>query len=344
MIKAAFAVYGCPFTAFAATKDIDALVLPEADSSLFYFKANTNRILNLVGFSAVRDVRLVGCSPEFTKEFSELLAEYPEARFRLSNEPKTCTGFSADLATNSSASDIIVVERQPELVPIAHQLAREAKATVVVVDPVSDDEAAEFSTGLKEFEESDGLARQNDLEACCALIKVKLGADFFASLYSSATFITQFPYNLYPFSYPTGHLPARTAGELVVAGQLKTKIPELQTGVAIVLDSGNTQATIPSEYGALRDLLRTSYGVLPVHKPATLGDFRYLVEDLPADLIFLTAHAGRMTLVELEATFCYKGKAGHVRYAVDRGVCAVPTSGLVDCQTNYVPIEVNGVP
>jgi hypothetical protein len=61
------------------------------------------------------------------------------------------------------------------------------------------------------------------------------------------------------------------------------------------------------------------------------------------DLIFLTAHSVQMPLTNLEATFCHNGKRGRVRYAVDRGVSAIPKSGLVDCQANYVPIEVNGV-
>ena len=343
MTKAAFVIYGCPYTAFEATKVVDAFVVPEPDRSLFHLRRNINCILNLVGFSGVKDVKLVGCSPEFIEEFSALMAGHPEAGFRLSIEGKTCTAFSEHVVGDANGVDVIVVERQPNLIPIAHQLAREGRAKIVVIDPISDEEAAAFSTSQKDFEEGSGLARQNGLDACCALVKGKLGAGFFANPYSSATFITKFPYNLHPFSYPTGHLPASAAGELATASLLKTKSPTLQTGVAVILDSGNTQATTASEYVALRDRLCCNYGVLPAHKPATLGDFRYFVEDLPVDLIFLTAHSVQLPLTELEATFCYNGKAGRVRYAVDRGVSAVTKSGLVDCQTNYVPIEVNGV-
>jgi hypothetical protein len=343
MASTVFVIYGCPYTAFEATKAVDAFVVPEPDSFLFHFRRNTNRILNLVGFSGIRDVRLVGCSPEFIEEFSALMAGHQEASFRVSIEGKNCTAFSEHLVGDADAADVIVVERQPNLIPIAHQLAHEGRAKIVVIDPISDDEAAAFSAGQKDFEEGSGLARQNGLDTCCNLTKRKLGVGFFASPYSSATFITRFPYNLYPFSYPTGHLPARTAGELATAGLLKAKTSRLQTGVAVVLDSGKTQATGASEYGALRSCLCHRYGVLPAHRPATLGDFKYFVEDLPMDLIFLTAHCGHMPMAVLEATFCYHGKPSHVRYAVDRGVSAVPKSGLVDCQTNYMPLEVNGV-
>ena len=67
------------------------------------------------------------------------------------------------------------------------------------------------------------------------------------------------------------------------------------------------------------------------------------MQHIPADLVFLTAHCGYMALRELETTFTYKGRLGRVHYAVDRGVSSVPSSGLVGCQTNYLPIEVNGV-
>lgn len=200
-----------------------------------------------------------------------------------------------------------------------------------------------FSEALKDFEEGNGLARQNGLEICCALVRKKLGLGFFVGTYSSVTFITKFPFNLYPFPYPTGHLPAHAAAEIATAGFLKTNGPRLQTGVAIILDSGKTQSNGASEYGSLREWLSRSYGILPAHSAAALGDFRYFVEDLPADMMFLTAHCGQVPGTTLEATFAYKGKPGHVRYAVDRGVSAVPKSGLVDCQTNYLPIEVNGV-
>jgi hypothetical protein len=50
-----------------------------------------------------------------------------------------------------------------------------------------------------------------------------------------------------------------------------------------------------------------------------------------------------MQLTEHEATFDYKGKANQVRYAVNRGVSGVPRGGLVDCETQYLPIQVNGI-
>ena len=128
-----------------------------------------------------------------------------------------------------------------------------------------------------------------------------------------------------------------------MAGLLKTKTPKLQVGVAVILDSGNTQKAAVSEYGALRDLLCHSYGLLPAHKPADLGDFQHFVQDIPVDLIFLTAHSIQMPLTNLEATFSFKGRPCHIRYAVDRGISSVPQSGLIDCQTSYVPIKVNGV-
>src|SRR5262249_50323564 len=304
---------------------------------------NTNRILNLVGFSGLKKIRLVGCSAEFVEDFSSLLAEYPHARFRVSMEQKTQNTFTnAEEPSDSHASHLVVSERQPELLPIAHQLARGCDGRVVFVDLTSEDEMAVFLEAQKDFEEGTGLVRQNGLDSCCALIRKKLRADFLAGTYSSVTFITKVPYNLYPFPYPTGHLPARVAGEIATAGFLKASTSRLETGVAIILDSGKTQANATSEYEAIRESLSQSYGVLPTQKGANLGDFRYFVEDLPSDLVFLTAHCGQMPGLVLEATFSYKGKAGHIRYAVDRGISAVQKSGLVDCQTAYLPIEVNG--
>lgn len=343
MPKASFVIYGCPYTAFEATKDLDAFVIPEPDRTLYHLRRNTNRILNLVGFSGVKDVRLVGCSLEFIEEFSALLAEYPAANFRLNIEEKSRSAFSGQVTGYSHGTDVIIVENQPELIPIAHQLAREKQAKIVLIEPTSDSEAAAFATSLKDFEEGSGLARQNGLDVCRALIEKKLGAGFFSCPYSSATFVTKLPFNLYPFHFPTGHLRARVAGELATASMLKTGTPRLQAGVAVILDSGNTQAAAVSEYGALHELLRHSYGILPVHKPANLGDFQNFVQDIPVDLIFLTAHSIQMPMTDLEATFSFKGRACHVRYAVDRGMSSVPQSGLIDCQTNYVPIEVNGV-
>jgi hypothetical protein len=343
MTKAEFVIYGCPYTAFESTKAVDAFVVPEPDRSLFHLRRNTNRILNLVGFSGVKDIRLVGCSADFVDDFSSLLAEHPEAGFRVTIEQKTHNAFSTIAQGPSHATDIVVTERQPELIPIAHQLAREIGGKLVVVDAASEQEAAAFSEALKDFEEGNGLARQNGLENCCALVRKKLGPGLLAGTYSSVTFITKLPYNLYPFPYPTGHLPAHAASEIATAGFLKANTPRLQAGVAIILDSGKTQANSASEYEDLRESLARSYGILPAHNAAALGDFRYFVEDLPADLMFLTAHCGQMPGMTLEATFAYKGKAGQVRYAVDRGVSAVAKSGLVDCQTHYLPIEVNGV-
>lgn len=343
MPKASFVIYGCPYTAFEATKDIDAFVVPEPDRTLYHLRRNTNRILNLVGFSGVKDVRLIGCSQEFIEDFSVLLAEYPEAGFCLSTEGKTCTAFSQKIVGNANGADVIVVEDQPNLIPIAHQLAREKKAEMVIVNPTSDEEAAAFSANQKDFEEGNGLARQNGLDGCCALIERKLGAGFLSGSYSSATFITKLPFNLYPFRFPTGHLRARVAGELATASLLKTRIPRLQTGVAVILDSGNTQTATASEYAALRDVLCHNYGILPAHKPANLGDFKYFVEDIPVDLIFLTAHSVQTPLTDLEATFSFRGRVCQVRYAVDRVISSVSKSGLIDCQTSYVPIEVNGV-
>jgi len=343
MTKAEFVIYGCPYTAFESTKAVDAFVVPEPDRSLFHLRRNTNRILNLVGFSGVKDIRLVGCSADFVADFSSLLAEHPEAGFRVSIEHKTQSAFSSIAQGPSHATDIVVTERKSELIPIAHQVAREIGGKVVVIDPASEQEAAAFSEALKDFEEGSGLARQNGLENCCALVLKKLGPGFLAGTYSSVTFITKFPYNLYPFPYPTGHLPAHAASEIAAAGFLKANTPRLQAGVAIILDSGKTQANGASEYGDLRESLSQRYGILPAHNAAALGDFRYFVEDLPADMMFLTAHCGQMPGTTLEATFAYNGKTGHVRYAVDRGISAVPRSGLVDCQTHYMPIEVNGV-
>jgi hypothetical protein len=338
-----FVIYGCPYTAFEATKDCDAFVVAEPNRSLYHLTRNTNRILNLVAFSGLRNIRLVGCSAEFVRDFNSLLAQHAAVGFRVTIEKKTSNGFSTSAEGPICARNIVVTERQPELIPIAHQLARESGGQIVVIDPTSDQEATEFSVALKDFEEGSGLARQNGLDNCCAFIERKLGAGFFAGAHSSVAFITKFPYNLYPFPYPTGHLPAHAAGEIATAGFLKANSPRLETGGAIILDSGKTQSSDASEYEPLHECLSQSYGVLPAHKPAMLGDFKYFVEDLPVDLMFLTAHCGQMPGTILEATFSYKGKGGRVRYAVDRGVSAVPQSGLIGCQTNYMPIEVNGV-
>src|SRR2546427_13080248 len=113
MPKPAFVIYGCPYTAFEATKDIDAFVVPEPDRSLYHLGRNTNRILNLVGFSGVKDVRLIGCSREFIEDFSALLAEHREAGFSLSIEAKTCTAFSEKVVGVAHGADVIVVEDQP---------------------------------------------------------------------------------------------------------------------------------------------------------------------------------------------------------------------------------------
>ncbi|MGD0017514.1 MAG: hypothetical protein ABSC38_08395 [Verrucomicrobiia bacterium] len=343
MPKASFVIYGCPYTAFEETKDIEAFVVPEPNRTLYHLNRNTHRILNMVGFSGVKDVRLVGCSREFIEDFSALLAEYPAAGFRLDIEEKKCTAFSRHVTGDPNGADVIVVEGQPDLIPIAHQLAREKWAKIVLVDPTSDQEATAFAANLKDFEECNGLARQNGLNACRAFIEKKLGAGFLSGSFSSATFITKLPFNLYPFRFPTGHLRARVAGELATAGLLKARTPRLQAGVTVILDSGNTQVAAASEYGALRDLLCSSYGVLPVHKPADLGDFQHFVEDIPVDLIFLTAHSIQMALTNLEATFSFKGRMCRAQYAVDRGISSIPQSGLIGCQTSYVPIEVNGV-
>ena len=128
MPKVSFVIYGCPYTAFETTKDIDALVIPEPDRSLYHLRRNTNRILNLVGFSGIKDVRLVGCSREFIEDFRALLAEHPAAGFRLNIERKSCTAFSEQATGDPDGTDVIVVESQPDLIPIAHQLAREKRA------------------------------------------------------------------------------------------------------------------------------------------------------------------------------------------------------------------------
>jgi hypothetical protein len=339
----AFVIYGCPYTAFELTRNGDFLVVPEPDRYLYHFRRNVNRLSNLVGFSGLKDIRLVGCSSQFINEFTAHVASRPEAGFRLSQEQENYTEFREDIVANPGSNDVIVVEKRPSLFPIANQLARMGNARVVAIDPLSDAEADAFSTGQKDFEQGSGLARDNGLSACCSLIKARLGASFFASPCSSVTFLTKFPYNLYPFACPTGHLSPNRAGELVVAGLLKAQSTTLQTGVAVVLDSGDTQAATDSEYGAIRAALHQNYGVLPATKGATLGDFWYFVQHIPADLVFLTAHCGHMALRELETTFTYKGRLGRVRYAVDRGISSVPSSGLVGCQTNYLPIEVNGV-
>jgi hypothetical protein len=118
MPKASFVIYGCPYTAFESTKDIDAFVVPEPDRTLYHLTRNTNRILNLVGFSGVKDIRLVGCSQEFVEDFSALLAEHPEAGFSLSIEANTCTTFSERIVGDADGADVIVVEDQPNLIPI----------------------------------------------------------------------------------------------------------------------------------------------------------------------------------------------------------------------------------
>ena len=59
MTKAVFVIYGCPYTAFEATKATDAFVVTEPGRTLYHFRRNTNRMLNLVGFSGAKDVRLV---------------------------------------------------------------------------------------------------------------------------------------------------------------------------------------------------------------------------------------------------------------------------------------------
>lgn len=343
MKATAFVIYGCPYTAFEETKVMDAFVIPEPDRSLFHLRRNTNRILNLLGFSGVKEIRLIGCSVEFVEDFRNLIANCPDAGFRLRIESSTRRTFSDAVVEGTSLANVIVVENQPRLIPVAYQIARQAKANVVVIDTVSDEDAARFSEAQQDFETENGLARENGLNTCLSLVKAKLPPEFFSCAYLSATFITRFPYNVYPFQYPTGHLPPRTAAELAMAGLLKSEAPQLQTGIAVVLDSGDTQTATASEYNVLRDSLRNNYGVLPAHVPATLGDFKHFVEDLPADLIFLTAHCGNISLPQLEATFSYQGKTTHVRYAVDRGISAVLKSGVVDGQTTYEPIEVNGI-
>src|SRR5260370_26775085 len=111
IVKPAFVIYGCPYSALATTKALEAFVVPEPDRSLFHFRHNTNRILNLVGFSGLRDIRLVGCSPEFSDEFKALVRGRPQASFRISDEPKTCTQFNdAEIVGEDRATYVIVVE------------------------------------------------------------------------------------------------------------------------------------------------------------------------------------------------------------------------------------------
>jgi hypothetical protein len=341
--KDAFLIYGCPYTALAKLGAMNAFALAESDKNLFHFKRNTNRILNLIGFSGIKDIRLVGCSPEFTAELTSMIASRPESGICVTKEDKSYASFSLQIVGESSSKDVIIVERESNLIPVAFQLAREGHARIIIIDPVSTTEATTFANAQKDFESGCGLTRQNGLDGCCGLIKAKLGDAFFTETYSTITFITKLPYNLYPFSCPTAHLPARSAGELILAGLLKAQAGQLQTGVAVVLDSGQTQHSGESEYEVIRSVLRKHYGVLPAHRPADLGDFRHFVEDIPSDLVFLTAHCGQIELTEREATFCYRGKANRVRYAVNRCISGVPRSGLEDCETQYLPIQVNGI-
>ena len=113
MPKAVFVIYGCPYTAFETIKAVDAFVVPEPDRTLYHLRRNTNRILNLVGFSGVKDVRLVGCSQEFIEEFSALLAEYPETGFCLSTERNTCTAFNENVVGDANGANVVVAENQP---------------------------------------------------------------------------------------------------------------------------------------------------------------------------------------------------------------------------------------
>src|SRR5258707_3963943 len=118
MEQSAFFIYGCPYTALEKASTTDAFLIPEPESSLYHFPTNINRILNLVGFSGRRDVRLIGCSERFSDQFHDLLAGHPEARFRVIAEGATCTQFSGDITGEPGARDVIVVERKPNLIPI----------------------------------------------------------------------------------------------------------------------------------------------------------------------------------------------------------------------------------
>jgi hypothetical protein len=343
MAKRPFVIYGCPYTAFHATKDANPLLVSEPDSSLYHFASNSNRVLNLIGFSGADEVELIGCSTEFVDLFHQLLAKHPEARFRVNCVPKTVSSFGEGVRLEPGVTDAIVVEKQPSAIPIGYQLAKERNAELITIDPISEDEVASFLAGWRDFEDTNGLARQNGLDACCDLIEKKLGAEFLSRQWASITCITKIPLNLYPFHCPTGHLPIHAAGVLSVAGRLKGQATSLQTGVAVLLDSGKTQMSGASEWSTLRESLSGGYGILPPHACADLSDFRFLIEDIPADLIFLTAHCGRIPLTELSASFRFQGQESIVRYAVDRNISVVPRSGVVEAGTVYVPLEVNGV-
>ena len=136
MKKATFLIFGCPHTALVIMGTVDAFVVAEPDKNLYHFRRNTNRILNLIGFSGVKDIRLVGCSQEFTAELTEMIASRPECGFRVTSVEKSDVSVRRDIVGVESANDVIVVEREPNLIPIAFQLAQDGSARIVVVDPM----------------------------------------------------------------------------------------------------------------------------------------------------------------------------------------------------------------
>lgn len=205
----AFVIYGCSYTALDLTRKGDFLVVPEPDRSLYHFRRNVNRLSNLVGFSGLKNIRLVGCSSQFINEFTAHIASRPEAGFRLSQEQENHTASREDIVANPGSNDVIVVEKRPSLFPIANQLARMGNARVVAIDPLSDAEADAFSTGQKDFEQGSGLARDNGLSACCSLIKARLGASFLASPCSSSHFRDQVSLQSLPVPVSDGAPVAR---------------------------------------------------------------------------------------------------------------------------------------
>jgi hypothetical protein len=166
-------------------------------------------------------------------------------------EPRAPSQFESEIQGDPKGEHGIIVERDPSLLLIAHHLARQGGARIFTIAALSQEEKAIFQSAQSDFEEGNGLQRENGLHGCKSMIEQKLGPQFLDTSLASCTFITSVPFNIYPFRYPTGHVPPQHAAEVITAGFLKSTIHQLHTGIAIVLDSARTQSSTASEFEAI---------------------------------------------------------------------------------------------
>jgi hypothetical protein len=304
-------------------------------------------VINLAGFARSRRVLLVGCGNEVKAAVEAELNDHPlSERFRLLIENSAHSQFpdcasvtcARDLSENS---EVVVVEDVPTVIPIARNLAANRGCQLVVIPPIPSENEETFLRNMHALDEG-GIAGEDALQACKAIVEASLGLAFCDRKLAAAVFVCRIPLNLYPFQFPTGHIPLQNAGMLITASLIKHQIP---TGTAVVLDSAKTQSIGPSEFSQLKPVLRRNgYGILPRESAGGLAEFKHYVEDIPADVMFLAAHCGFIDLAEYSVTLKVGSATHELRVAIHRSVYSLPQGVAVTLESTYIPISVDGVP